>query len=183
MELRPAIMLQSVAKSLTDIIIPAVDPDNKLAQEQSRLILGLVQLAASQLPLLYRYDRHELDRLVKLADALTALPSSGTATTEAQAALETLGANAADVLDRARAEPSELDDSIHALRSAIGALVQATQADGNRAAAAQARAVVLAAAKEQLERERAWVVRFGFEADPSEVAPIETLLDPVPKTR
>lgn len=181
MELRPQLMLQSVAKSLTDIIIPAVDPNNKLAQEQSRLILGLVQIVISRLPLMYRYDRHELERFVALANTLTAESYHGDLATQAAARLDAVKASSADVLDRARAEPSELEGAVLELRAAISALIRGAHAADDSVSAEAVREHVFKAAKEQLDRERAWVLPYGFEADPSVVASIESLLDPVPK--
>ena len=72
MELRPAFQIPALIKSLTDVVLPAVDPANKLAQEQGQLIVGMLALIAQRLPLQYRYDRHELDSFIALADAVHA---------------------------------------------------------------------------------------------------------------
>ena len=51
MELRPSLQVKIVLKALTDVVLPAVDPNNKLAQEQARLCIGTLQIMASRLPL------------------------------------------------------------------------------------------------------------------------------------
>ncbi|MCK9285355.1 MAG: hypothetical protein M0P39_13860, partial [Rhodocyclaceae bacterium] len=60
MDLRPALQVQTVIKAMTDVVLPAVDPNNKLAQEQARLVIGMLHLVMQRQPLMYRYDRDEL---------------------------------------------------------------------------------------------------------------------------
>jgi hypothetical protein len=176
-------LLQSVVKSLTDIVMPAVDPNNKLAQEQVRLILGLVQITMNRLPLMYRYDRHEITRFNELADRLIGQSYRSEPARQAAERLGAVKAQSLDVLERARAEPAELEDTVMALSTAISDLMRAVHAEGDRSQSRQVRGHIFAAGKEQLDRERAWSLPFGFEADPGMVKPIETLLDPVPKRR
>jgi hypothetical protein len=85
-------------------------------------------------------------------------------------------ARGADVLDRAKAEPSELVDTVKTLRARAGAVVQAICAEGDPESKEAVRESVLANAKEQLLRERSWLIMQGWEADPSEVPPIESLI-------
>lgn len=182
MELRPEIQLKGAIKALTDVVIPAVDPDNKLAQEQVRLVLGTLQIVANRMHLLYRYDRHEIERLTVLARELGRFGETGDGNGEATRAaadrLSRAGHQGGDVLDRARAEPSELETTIRSLREAISGFIRAVHADG-RAHVPEVRRAVLVAAKEQLDRERAWVLAHGFESDPDSVAGLETLIDPL----
>lgn len=179
MEIRPDIQIQTILKALVDVILPAVDPENKLAQEQTRLAIGTLQLVAKRLPIAYRYDRDELNRYVGLSRGLIAQvgkKAGGRVVT----GLEALAAHGADVLDRARAEPAEMEKAIFDLRAMIGELIEAVHAGGDAAAQAAIRQLVLAAAKQELERERAAVVDMGWETDPrTHAAPIEAQLPPV----
>ena len=63
MQMRPDPQIKSVIKAMNDVVLPAVDPQNKLAQEQVRLCMGLLGLMAKQLPLQFRFDCDELARL------------------------------------------------------------------------------------------------------------------------
>ena len=156
MQIRPDIALQAVLKSLHDVVLPAVDADNKLAQEQAQLVVGLLTLVAQRLPLQFRYDVDELTRLLALA--------------------RTLGLDSAaqdDVLRRAGAGPDEVVAAVGALRAAIGDHID-TLGQGDAAA----RAAVLAAAREQHLRERSWLSMQGWEVDPATVPAIETLIGP-----
>lgn len=170
MDIRPEIQIKVILKALTDVILPAVDPANKLAQEQTRLAIGTLQLVAKRLPIAYRYDRNELDRYVELSRELSARVDRD-AGGAALGGLQALALQGADVLDRARAEPAELERAIMDLRDTVGAVIETVSASGNAEARAAVRRLVLAAAKTELERERALVVDMNWETDHRTHAP------------
>lgn len=174
MQMRPELQIQSMIKALADVVLPAVDPANKLAQEQARLVIGTLMLMGKQLPLQYRYDRDELVRLIEFSGALA--QAAGATPTDL---LTAQGVEAAKLLDRARAEPDELLQAVKALREAGGAVVSAVFAGTDAAARARVQAVVLALSAEQQVRERAWVKSQGWEPDPAAIPDIETVLAPV----
>ena len=179
MDIRPEIQIQVILKALTDVILPAVDQDNKLAQEQTRLAIGTLQLVAKRLPIAYRYDRDELNRYVGLSRDLIAQVGKKAGGTVV-GGLEALAAHGADVLDRARAEPAEMEKAIFDLRATVGELIEAVHTSGDPAAQAALRKLVLAAAKPELERERAAVVDMGWETDPrTHAPPLEKQLPPL----
>ena len=176
MELRPALALQSVIKAMTDVVLPAVDPHNKLAQEQSRLVLGVLGLLAARLPLLYRYECDELSRFLKLA---ATLHEQAVNIPHAQDALQSLTAVAGagkDVLERARADPAELETANFELREKIGALVTAVYGKATAAQRTTLGASITAHAKQQLLHERAWHITQGWESEPAALPAIESLL-------
>ena len=176
MQMRPAIQLQSIMKSMKDNVLPAIDPSNKLAVEQAKLILGMLNIMFQRMDLEYRYDRDELERALGFAALLQRQAKGGPDIEAAQQDLALAAALSADVLDRARAEPSELVDAIKTLRARAGALVQAVCAEGDPESKGAVRDGVLANAKEQLLRERSWLIMQGWEVDPSEVPPVENLI-------
>lgn len=175
MELRADILIQGVIKSLADVVIPALDPNNKLAQEQSRLALGTLQVVLRHLPMQFRYDQLELGKLIGLADALCL--AKGAAGGPIRALTAQCDA-ARDVLTRAKTDPAELNDTVHSLRAAIGSFVDDAHAEGGTPYATLIRKIVLEAAREGVDRERSWVLPFGFEADPNAIRPIDALLPP-----
>lgn len=170
MQMRPDIQIQSIIKSLTDVVLPALDPDNKLAQEQSRLIVGLLGLMASQLPLQFRYDCDELSRLLRFADDLQREAGITDATLAAQRA------RGADVLERARSGPDQVLQAVRDLRASTGALISRVFEGDDAAAQDRVQKAVLAMTSEQLLRERSWLKTQNWEPDPESVPPIETLL-------
>lgn len=171
MDVRPDLQLQSMIKAMHDIVLPAVDADNRLAQEQARLVIATLQLVAKRLPLAYRYDRYDRDELGRyLALARELLAEVGASLGEPLVShLEQLVSAGSDTFARARAEPAELEQSVFALRAAVGDLIQETRTQNDPRCRAAVRKLVLAAAKVELERERALVVDIGFEADPNDM--------------
>lgn len=176
MELRPGLALQSVIKAMTDVVLPAVDPDNKLAQEQSRLVIGVLALLAERLPLLYRFERDELSRFLALAAELGAQAAQVPAAGAALEPLRSAVTSAADVLERARAEPAELEAANLQLRDHLGALVGLLYTHADEARRKTIGGIVTAHAREQLLRERAWHVKQGWESEPHALPAIESLL-------
>lgn len=176
MELRPAFALQSVIKAMTEVVLPAVDPHNKLAQEQSRLVIGVLGLLAERMPLWYRFERDELARFLELAEHLSGVAVQVPAADEVLNPLRDTVASAQDVLDRARAEPAELEAANFELRGHIGTLVSALYSHADEATRKRVGNLVTAHAREQLLRERAWHVSQGWESDADALPAIESLL-------
>ena len=180
MEVRPEIQLKVVLKALPDVILPAIDPANKLAHEQTQLAIGTLQMVAKRLPIAFRYDRDELERYVALSKGLIA-EVGATIKSSGMADLEHLATHAADVLDRARAEPVELENAALSLRSAVCELMQEPEVVGNTQVKASMGRLILDASKIELERERALVVDMGFDTDTASLKPIEQQLAPIGK--
>ncbi|MCK9285184.1 MAG: hypothetical protein M0P39_12990, partial [Rhodocyclaceae bacterium] len=88
-----------------------------------------------------------------------------------------------DVLDRARAEPSELEAANFELREKIGALITALYSGTETGKLKHISGIVTAHAKEQLLRERSWLIGQGWEADPKSIPAIETLIGEGPGAR
>lgn len=180
MQLRPDIQIQSILKAMTDVVLPALDPANPLAQEQARLCMGLLGVMASRLPLQYRYDCDELARLLALARQLQHLPETGRLAPNGFGLLEQGANQADDVLARARAEPTEVLAAVRSLREVTGNLVQeAFVNDPSGDQTHDLQRAVLDATEAQLLRERSWLLGQGWEANPQDIPSIETLIAPV----
>lgn len=176
MQMRPQLQIQSVLKAMTDVVLPALDPHNKLAQEQIRLCMGLLGLMAKQLPLQFQFDCDELARLTRFAGELGSMATGGAQTLGAVAELAERSRTAADVLERARATPAQIENEVRQLRAATGAVVTQVFRDGDARAQERVQRAMLAMSRDQLLRERAWVISQGWEPDPSAVPAIESLL-------
>ncbi|MCC2655340.1 MAG: hypothetical protein K0Q76_448 [Panacagrimonas sp.] len=177
MQTRPDLQIKSILKAMTDVVLPAVDPDNKLAQEQARLCMGLLGLMARQLPLQFRFDCDELARLSAYSAELQRIAGDGGAQTRAAiTSLEKTAAEASALLERAKAAPVEIEMAVRSMREATGSVISSVFRDGDAAAQDRVQKATLAMSKEQLLRERAWVITQGWEPDPKSVPPIEELL-------
>lgn len=170
MDVRPELQLESMMKAMEDIVLPAVDPDNRLAQEQARLVIATLRLVAQRGPLAWHFERDELARYVALAKQLDERANAGDA--KDGAVLDDLRAatrHGADVLDRARAAPAELEQASYVLRARVGALVEWARENADGDQYAQVARAVLDNAEVELERERALVIDIGFEPDPEDL--------------
>jgi hypothetical protein len=176
MQTRPDLQIKSILKAMNDVVLPAVDPDNKLAQEQVRLCMGLLGLMARQLPLQFRFDCDELARLTAFSAELRRVAGGGVQTREALANLDEATGKASGLLERARVAPVEIEQAVRAMREATGALISSVFRDGDANAQDRVQKATLAMSREQLLRERAWVITQGWEPDPKAVPPIEELL-------
>lgn len=176
MQLRPELRIQSSIDAMTNVVIPAIDPENGLAQEQAQLVVGMLGLLAQWLPLEYRYDRDELARLLRAADEIGGGLRGGGRTTAAGDQLAAIASEAHDVLRRAGAEPRELQDTVRALRAGLGAVVGAAFEDGEPQSRDAASRAVLEFSGEQILRVRAAYIGQGFEGDAQGLPPLEELL-------
>lgn len=179
MDLRPEFQLKTAVRALTDVVLPAVDTGNKLAQEQVRLVIGMLGLLMQRLPLFYRYDRDELACSLKLAEELEALCGGQAHAAQALKDLAPSVAHGRNVHARAAVEPAELEATNVALRERIGTLVTALSSGVSADAMRPVSRVVLDHSKQQLLRERAWLAPQGWEPA-SSLPAVETLIAPIP---
>ena len=181
MEVRPPLQIQTIIKAMMEDVIPALEPGNQLAMQSAQLTIGTLHMIAQHLPLQYRYDCDELARLCATAEKLRAAASQGPATEKALAELGEASRVGADVLGRARAEPREILDAVHRLRAATAEIVRAVYAEGSETIQSAVGETVLAMSREQLLRDRSWLLMQGWEPDPKAVPAIDTLLAPIRK--
>jgi len=178
MQTRPDLQIKSILKAMNDVVLPAVDPDNKLAQEQVRLCMGLLGLMARQLPLQFRFDCDELARLTAFSSELHRIAGDGGSQTRAALAeLEEVTAASAALLERARVAPAQIEQAVRDMRAVTGSLISSVFRDSDETTQDRVQKATLAMSREQLMRERAWVITQGWEPDPKLVPPIEELLD------
>jgi len=175
MQLRPLLQIQTVIKAISEDIIPALDQANQLAMQSAHLTIGTLALIAQHLPLEYRYDCDELGRLIECAKSLgeQLQPECGAT---AAAELTEAGKVGSDVLSRARAEPGEIVDAVRRLRAASANAVAAVYEAGSEAAQRAVQETVLSMSKQQLLRDRSWLLMQGWEPDPRSVPGIAELL-------
>ncbi len=177
MQMHPALQIQSMIKALTDVVLPAVDPANKLAQEQTRLVLGTLGLMAQQYPLRFQFNCDELSRLLKLAGVLQEVARGGPEIAACVGKMVVAAAVAGRTLERAQAGPDAVEQAVREMRAATSQVVRSVYIDGDEAALKQVESAVLAHAKDQLLRDRSWVLTQGWEPDPAALPKIQDLLE------
>lgn len=175
MQLRYDVQLRAMIKSLSDVVLPAVDENNQLAREQIQVVIGMLGLLAERLPLQFRYDCDELQRLVEFAENLAEEMAEPSEDNKVDA-LRKLTADASTTLARAQAGPNKVLGAIRGLREASAAVVTARYCDCTPEQRQSLSRLVTSHAESQLLRERAWVMPQGWEPDTARVPPIEELL-------
>lgn len=180
MQLRPDVLLAGTIKSLRDVVAPALDPANTLAQEQLAVGIGLLELLRTRLPLEFRFDLDELARLLAFARTLSAHGHDATSEARIEALL-TAERDGSDVLARAGAAPAEVLAAVTELRARTGEAVTALFEHGDTELRRVVARETLEYSREQLMRDRAWTAPQGWEAQTDALPAIERLLDvPVP---
>lgn len=179
MQMRPDLQIQSMLKAMNDVVLPALDPANPLAQEQARLCMGLLSVMAKQLPLQFRFDCDELARWLELAARIEGMEPVARLAPAALDALTQSSKSAALVLDRARADPAEVLAAVHALRAETSRVVRDACAKGGTGELAELESAVRETSRHQLLRDRSWLLGQGWEADPKAIPPIDSLLAPL----
>jgi hypothetical protein len=177
MQMRPQLQIQAIIKAMTQDVIPALDQTNQLAMQSAQLTVGTLALIAQHLPLEYRFDCDELSRLSAAAAALLAQMQGEPKLRDAAAVLESADKLGVDVLQRARAEPAQIVDAVRALRSATAQAVRTAHIAGSELMRNEIRRIVLDMSKNQLLRDRSWLLLQGWEPDPAAVPRIEALLE------
>ena len=155
--------LRTMMRAMTEVILPAIDPTNSLAQEQARLLLGHLHALA-----LHAAHEGTIDALEETADralarALLAAAAGGPHTRAAQLALDT-------------ALPGER----RALLQAIEGLLLASGIDGSPEFQRASQQSVLAQARAAATLGRTWFKTMGFDPTPAALPDIQTLIDGAP---
>lgn len=177
MDLRAPLQLQSMIKSMTDVVLPAIDAENQMAQEQAQLIVGMMHLMAARLPMQFHYDLDELQRYLDLSQKILVLAEGGESTSDEMAALQTLTEHGTKVVAGAQASPSDLELAVTNLRNQISSLVNALWQDGEQSSRSEVGRLIVEVSKAQIMRERSWFAPQGWDADPSLLPPIEELIN------
>jgi hypothetical protein len=141
--------IRSMQRALTEVLIPALDVRDALAQEQARLMLGHLHALALQHRHASRIEARESELLRTLARELSASADGGPSTRAAALTLvESLGARD--------------DDTVAA---AIDRLILASGDDGSAAFRAEASRLTLAQAKASATRQQNYFAAMGFGGD------------------
>ncbi len=169
MELRPEYLLPVISKTLQDVILPVLDEQQQVAQEQLKLAIGFLNIMAQNGPMQFAFDADELRRLTALAKALSEVVEGNEASTLAIAAAEA-------VCDNIGVDPAEIVAVTRQLRIGVSEMIAHAHAQENKALDATVSGLVNDFSRVQLDRDRAWVLPMGFENGQDAVPPIASQL-------
>ncbi len=154
--------LRSMMKAMQEIVIPAVDPQHAIAQEQSKLVLGSLNLILQQLDYAHAFEvveAREMQSLGReLADLIDDVKPSHATTRRARA---DLAAHAA--IENPVTTLSTLQQINQALRATIAELIQLSEDSTDLSLITKVSRRVIDYSESQLVRERSWVAATGFD--------------------
>lgn len=172
-----ALRLQSMLRSMVEVVVPAIGAEQQLARDQAAIIVANIRLLMDQHDKVYHFLLCELREYRDLVRALQAVASAADSATKPVP--EPAGAVApwvGDLLGMTLPAQRDLADTVTRLKQQADQLLEALLAGGDPGAREQASALVLEQSGKQIERERSWVRSSGFDADVASVPAIDILL-------
>ena len=171
-----ALRIQSMIRSMQEVVIPAIPGSQRLALDQANIIVGNLRIMAEQHDKLYQYELVELREYAslvgKMAEAVVGGAASQAAKDGARLALE----SAAEVVGQSIPTQTEIAALTRSMKSAADALLRAAYEDGEPGFRAVAGAAVMRQSESQIMRERRWFRMAGFELEPEKLATLEQVL-------
>ena len=165
----PSIELRfgTMVRALTEVILPALPPENALAREQAQLLIAHLDLIAAQWPHADAYEARSLAEMAALAEQLATGADGGSATRNAA---EELRLCVHDGASQAAGERRA------AIAAAIDKLVNACGRDGSAAFRADLSNAILEYTANQAWRDRVMFAGSGMDPDRAEFISIDELL-------
>lgn len=171
-----ALRLQTMLRSMVEVILPAIDANQQLARDQAQILVGNLKLLAEQAARTYDYELAELREFVSLLRRLGEQAQGGAesnlAAQRARALLARLEPIAALPIPR----ETELASLVTLAREAADGVVAATALDGTPASRAAVAEAVLQQATTQNLRERVWFRAAGMDPAPETLPTLDEVL-------
>lgn len=158
--------LRSAVKSLTDIVAPAIDPKDPLANEQLKLVIDYLEFARSRIDYLCFRESFELRDNLKLANAL--LDVCVLISNQNMRLFQVVISNAQNVLDTRELK----GDIIRLASSEVAAVIREIirkSASFEVSLREKIEHIVLNMSAECIGFERSWYLPLGFDPSPMEV--------------
>ena len=171
-----ALRIQSMIRSLEDVVLPAIPDDRKLALDQARIILGNLRLMADQHDKTFRYELVELREYARLVANLVAVAQGGSATKTAVEQAKASLLAAGPVVELSIPRQHELSAFVKSLKSVADALVRGAHEDGAASFRQAAASLVMCQSQDQIARERRWFRAAGFELEPDTLPTLDEIL-------
>lgn len=168
--------IRTMIKAMTDVVIPALDPDNRAAHEQANLVAASLDMLIEQIDYAHWFETADITLMVEMASELCTLFPDDNASISADRAAQ----HAKLLAKRNDVTLSELRESACALRDEICALIEAIGKAQDIERLNKAQAALLVLGKVQIDRERAFVAKTRFDTSPETLLPMrEALSAPV----
>ena len=165
--------INNLIKSLEKTIIPALDPENGMAQEQAALMIGHLKMFDQQWDAAYLYETRSLENMTALASQLSAIIDKD----------DEFKGIAEEVSAALKAIPQDLPktvSAVHEITRAIGklvdSLIDSVYKSGQPGSIETVTETVLDYNSKQSARDRIWFGAIGLDPDPSDLSSMDEML-------
>ena len=165
--------VRAAVRSLKEVVGPAVDSENPLAQEQVQLVANVLDFLSERLPYMNARDRREM---TIYADTATFLID------DAHRIEPELAAAIGSTVDIATALAGELEPRVQELRDTSDRLATLLSelvrdaADADEVTRRRIETTVVRGSKRLLDLQRSWFLPTGFEPNPAAVVELDDIL-------
>lgn len=170
--------LRAMMKAQSQVVIPALDANNRQALEQAQLVLGSMEVLRQQVDHAHWYEAADLVSLCNLAEELAAVRGL-----DVGAALPAARRQGLQLVSRWDLRLSQLREASAALREAISGVVESVYAYDTKATVLAVTRIVMGHAKEQIGRERAYVAPMKWDGYAQTLQTVEESLRSVEPPR
>lgn len=171
-----ALRIQSMIRSLREVVLPALPNDQLLAIDQANILVGYLRIMAEQHDRVFEYLLAELAEYAQLVSALAEDAEGAESIGEAVAKARSALAKAAPVVRMPIPRQSDLSALIRSLKESADELVLAARQDGTPAFRQASIDRVMQQAERQIRRERSWFRASGFELEAGQLPSIDDVL-------
>lgn len=162
--------LRAAIRSMENVIIPGMNKENPLAQEQATIITKLLHLLRERIPYVQQRDWLELKIYFEMFNELSndivlLLP-------ENIGNLQRLQKEVTEILETPTPDPFWLAQLAEQLRSTLSELVRASS-DQNDTQRRRIESVIVLGSKRVLDLQRAWFIPTGLVADSNSIPDLD----------
>ena len=160
------VRFRNMMKSIEQVVAPAIPQDEKLAQEQVRLIVGHLSMLKDQWKNAVRFEAGSFRMICELAEALAPHVDDGQAADLRQALSKVAGTDIYDI------------DALNAGICEVGAAIDKVILgdEGRKPLPAAAWGVILDYGEKDALRSRVWFKGNGIDPDGSQLPPLEAVI-------
>jgi hypothetical protein len=162
--------LQTMAKAMADVILPAIAPENPLALEQAQLLVAQLGMIAKHWRNAAKYEALGLREIAALAERLCAVATGGAETRAAVDALGTL------LRERKGHSAGAVDEERAAIATAIDVLIRASGVDGDEVFKEASSQAILEYSALEAWRGRVWFAGCGMDPERARLPEIDDML-------
>lgn len=165
-------MLAAAARAMDEVIRPALDPGQPLAQEQARIVSSILAFVEGRWDWAHARHVFELRHFIDVVGELE--PHARRLSPGLAERFAAERDRATGLLDDAMTDADSLQSSARALATLVTALVRAVGSRDDEDAQ-QVNWIVLRSSRAFLRAQRSWFLPTGWEARPADIVPLNTI--------